>query len=485
MTHNRPRRRVLGRLLVSYACLLTGVVGVSLLLPAGVDENDPTPVRDPAAPLLVALGDSFMSGEGANRYLPDTNVSANRCHRATTAHPYLVAAQLGMRLVAATCSGATTADLVRTAQYQHSPRTTHGGLPQLNVLDDPRISPDSEREPGSPSIVLVGIGGNDAEFGNIVRSCLDTDCRPQLRSRIARLDTEVQPNLAGLYARIRAKVSRQARVLVMTYPQPVVDSACVPGLSRAEIRELTERFLPRLNEVIRFQASRPEVGFEVVEVENTFVGVRLCESRNAAMNGLKVTPGSGSASTSGSMHPNEIGHLLLARAVLTHLSQPPNLIALGPWESPRQAPPFTENTLPPGTSVDMPPSSPCSTRGAFMEFDNVRPLVPEERSVRFDADPGSKFCISIGSEDWLASAVGANGIQHVDVRRLTEAAVSTIQVIRLVDGQWRVQVLTPPIDALPRPPLWFTRISVWFLVLLAAPLVVGGVVWTIRRVRRS
>lgn len=97
--------RVVGVVLIGYLVLLRFGVAYVFALPAGRDDNDPSPVRDSAAPLMVALGDSFMSGEGAERYLPDTDVPADRCHRATSAHPYLVAKQLGMRLVSAACSG--------------------------------------------------------------------------------------------------------------------------------------------------------------------------------------------------------------------------------------------------------------------------------------------------------------------------------------------------------------------------------------------
>lgn len=183
--------RVVGVVLIGYLVLLRFGVAYVFALPAGRDDNDPSPVRDSAAPLMVALGDSFMSGEGAERYLPDTDVPANRCHRATSAHPYLVAKQLGMWLVSAACSGATTEDFT-SPQHETSPRSTYGGVAQLDALDAPRITPDADVEPGLPAVVLVGIGGNDAEFGDIVRSCLDTDCRPGLRSHTARLETDVQ-----------------------------------------------------------------------------------------------------------------------------------------------------------------------------------------------------------------------------------------------------------------------------------------------------
>jgi hypothetical protein len=112
-----------GFVLVGYLVLVLVGIAYRFALPARRNDEDPTPVRNSAAPLLVALGDSFMSGEGAERYLPNTNIPDNRCHRATSSHPYLVAKQLGMRLVSAACSGATTQDFY-LPQHKDSPIST-------------------------------------------------------------------------------------------------------------------------------------------------------------------------------------------------------------------------------------------------------------------------------------------------------------------------------------------------------------------------
>lgn len=283
----------------------------------------------------------------------------------------------------------------------------------------------------------------------------------------------------------------------MTYPQPVVDGDCVPGLSRAEIRELTEHFLPRLNEMIRFQATRPGIGFEVVGAENAFAGARLCESEDPAMNKIRVQQGSGVSAANGSMHPNEKGHQLLARAVLAQLAQPPppsgsaalppttqppvNVPPLpgappGPPSGPTGAPPDPDS-LPPGSTIPVPASAPCSGAGAAMELDNVRPLKDGETTVTFSADPGSLSCISVGSEDWFTPNAASDGRLVVDVNRLSQARVSTIQVIRSVDGEWRGQVLAPPPEALPGPTNLLSRASTWLLVALTGPLLVGTPLW--------
>lgn len=503
----RSRRcRVLQAVVATYAVAAVLALGYLFVVPARSEDKGPSPVTVASAPMLIALGDSFMSGEGADAYLPDTDIPDNRCHRATTAHPYLVAEALGMRLVAATCSGATTEDF-DTAQHPSSPRSTYGGVPQYEALQEPRITPDGPVEPGNASVIIVGIGGNDADFGAIVRSCLDTDCRPQMRQRTALLDTEVQGRLAEAYLRIRELAPPGARVLVMTYPQPVIDTECVPGLTSAETREITGNFLPRLNDIIRFQASRADIGFEVVEAEKAIIGSRLCESPDPAMNGIVLQPGSGASAASGSIHPNEKGHRLLTTVVLAHLAQPapghvppgpalpddvpsvppaggppgvpdgqpPGMPPGGPPGGPTTAPP-NPDSLPPGAMVPVPASAPCSP-GSVMELDNVRPLRSDEKSLTLRADPGTTACVCVGSQDWVTTTASGDGTLVVDVSRLNQARVSTIQVIREQDGILRSQVLTPPPDVLPGPTSWASRNVVWLGLAVAAPLVIALAVW--------
>lgn len=115
-----------------------------------------------------------------------------------------------------------------------------------------------------------------------------------------------------------------------------------------------------------------------------------------------------------------------------------------------------------------------------MELDNVRAPTIMEKTLSYNADPGSLACVSVGSEDWIAYPVGQNGTFEVDVSRLTNAAVSTVQVVRDVDGSWRGQVLIPPPDALPVEPRWWSRISIWLGVGLATPLLLASLAWLTR-----
>ncbi len=119
---------------------------------AMLTAGDPAPVEaGPAATRYVALGDSFSSGEGLDRYETGTDGDGNRCHRSPAAYPRLVAAaqpdkwQLAPEDFVA-CSGAAIKDVV------------YGG--QLD-----RLAPDVAN-------VSISIGGNDLEFNTVLRRCL-------------------------------------------------------------------------------------------------------------------------------------------------------------------------------------------------------------------------------------------------------------------------------------------------------------------------
>ena len=199
----------------------------------GVDPAGPSPTDDVSRPLMVAIGDSFIAGEGAPPYLAGTSNKGNGCHRSNESYPYAVARELNYRLVNATCSGARTFHLTDVpdheaeAQHPSSPDDVWGGAPQLEALTHPRINPDEDVQPGEVSLVLLSIGGNDAGFGEIVTNCLRTDCARHERDTLRDVEA-VEPRLAQTYAAVR-RAAPNARVVVVLYPSPIVVSNCVLG----------------------------------------------------------------------------------------------------------------------------------------------------------------------------------------------------------------------------------------------------------------
>ncbi|HEU5142651.1 MAG TPA: GDSL-type esterase/lipase family protein, partial [Solirubrobacterales bacterium] len=106
------------------------------------------------ATTLVALGDSYSSGEGAKPYYGESDRRGNRCHRSPLAWPRLLGATTTHLLA---CSGAETEQL-----YSGAPQRDERG--QLAALGEVagRTAID---------VVTITIGGNDIGFARHVRDC--------------------------------------------------------------------------------------------------------------------------------------------------------------------------------------------------------------------------------------------------------------------------------------------------------------------------
>lgn len=281
---------------------------------------------------MVAMGDSYISGEGAGRFFDGTNDKLeNECRRAPSAHPVLLAdgsrETTPDRVLFLACSGAVAADL-----YDDRPGRTEptSQLDQLaTALADQHLSADDL------DLVLLSIGGNDAGFGEIAGACLGPGDCSEIGSRwLARLD-RVDESLDRAYAEVtEALAGTDARVLVIPYPMPLADHGCWwSPLTHREANFLAG-FVRELNTVIATVASRHD--FEVVEtVEPAFEDERrrVCDRdwpSGLAMNFIGLHPTSGHLSDvidprnwlHNSLHPNEVGHRTMADTIQAWLDRP-------------------------------------------------------------------------------------------------------------------------------------------------------------------
>ena len=296
---------------------------------------------------LLAIGDSFISGEGAAEFLPGTNVvggdDQNECRRAPTAYPYLLGAEYGYGVVSVACSGARVRDLTRCGQMADrgerecrddldawsSERGTLGDdiagrLPQLaNFTDD-----EFERF----DAVIVSIGGNDVGFSDIVQACLLPDecsvLEPRLLAEVDELgDTAQQDDLVDLYGLLRGLVGDDTPIVVVPYPRLLDgDDPCGVGLS-ADEHVFVADFIDHLAAEIRSAAA--SAGVHVFEgVLDAFDGIQLCDDP-AGANHLRLDPPRGDWTlrylpnklVHNSMHPNERGHAAIAAELGPFLEQ--------------------------------------------------------------------------------------------------------------------------------------------------------------------
>ena len=287
-------------------------------------------------PVMAALGDSFMSGEGARQFYIGTNRKGeNECRRAPTAYaPLVVSRQDGTefhRLAFVACSGATAVHIYERPQYRGEPVDGPRGLDQIDHLDwlikDRNIDVE---------LVLVSIGGNDALFGEIGRSCVGPGDCSELGARWLEHLAEVAPAIHLAYQRIRDYVGMDVPVVVVPYHVPISPTRCTRSSLTANEHRFLYGFTGELNKVLRRAAA--DAGFYYLGAMATALEdqqLRICDRRSggAGVNfiGLNAVSGLPEQSLSpfnwfhNSLHPNERGHAAMADALEAWLNEHPNL----------------------------------------------------------------------------------------------------------------------------------------------------------------
>jgi hypothetical protein len=266
----------------SNADIIVVVAAVAVVLtlePTGVVEPEQATVED-NEDVVVALGDSFMSGEGAPSYFVGTNTKdRNECRRAPTAYPVeLVSgdtAPAGDVLFVA-CSGAKAAHLHARAQHEDEPiGNSAGGLPQL----DHAAAAVSDHDNVEVELVLVSIGGNDTLFGSVVKACaLPGDCSELRESLLAQID-DVRTAVGDAYERIDAAYPG-VPVAVVPYPVPLAESnvGCDYSPFSENEHAFIHEYARELNAMLRAAAAEPGIDFHyVAPMQGALQDHRLCD----------------------------------------------------------------------------------------------------------------------------------------------------------------------------------------------------------------
>lgn len=195
----------------------------------------------------VALGDSYSSGVGAGDYLD----SSGDCLRSENAYSAVWAAQnapASYRSVA--CSGARTGDVLAN---------------QISALSS------------STTLVSVTVGGNDAGFSDIIKTCVlegEGACISAVQAAEDRGRTELPGKLDTTYGAIRS-AAPSAQVVVLGYPEfyELGHTFCV-GLSEKSRTKINEG-INVINSVIE-TAAAARAGFVFGDVRGNFDGHQLC-----------------------------------------------------------------------------------------------------------------------------------------------------------------------------------------------------------------
>ncbi|MEM9563421.1 MAG: GDSL-type esterase/lipase family protein [Actinomycetota bacterium] len=347
---------------------LAVLVGLVLVWVAADAESGPDPSIDAEQAIAddqslqgtwyVAIGDSYISGEGADTFYTGTNAPGdNSCHRAPTAWPERVAQRQGVQVKSFACSGATIDDVRSDGQYPDADPTQPGSQPQLAAFEAWLAANPGVDVPR----IFLSVGGNDAGFSSLIAACLmpSTDCGEIGPTFVARTET-LEARLASLYLDIVERfsdarpISPLPTLVVTPYPDLIGEprpGICSAGpidlnlLAEAEAEEVN-RYRAALNGQIDAAAAAANASLVITDLavtdvdggesageadplivvnDTAEVGGDLCGS-NPAVHWVRLQPPDGDPIRAmlptnwiqGSLHPNERGHRLLADATLAH-----------------------------------------------------------------------------------------------------------------------------------------------------------------------
>jgi len=290
---------------------------------------------------LLALGDSYISGEGAFSYISGTDTSNNKCHQSSLSYPYLLGAQYATEYHSVACSGAVMGNVYSTdADFpnqliNHKAQTSYNQNEIdaiLNVHTPGTIEQYRFMDKDKPNVILLSIGGNDISFADIVERCVISfswdPCYHKQSERKSLLLTIYSKftALKATYSKILSEAPG-ARLYVMGYPQVINQTGnCGANVHFDDSeRQFASLLIDRLNSTVKSAAE--SAGAVYVDVNNALVGHRLCDAHDDGVNGLtngddKFTIGGwlGTNSLSfglgnESYHPTALGHQLISNAV--------------------------------------------------------------------------------------------------------------------------------------------------------------------------
>jgi lysophospholipase L1-like esterase len=316
-----------------------------------VGPVQPDPEPEETERTIVALGDSYMSGEGANVYYRDTNHNhgaddRNECRRAPTAYAPVAQGLLAERdedyeLLFLACSGAKADHVTHDAQYSGEPTSpwSNRGGPRSDDDDGQAQLPQAVAAINGlgldPAVVLISIGGNDAGFGEVGQTCaLAGDCTVLGEAWLNELHS-FGDDLQRTYESIRDTPELAgARFIVVPYPVPLNESGCHQSLLRPDEHRFLVGFTRAIDQVLEERARA--VGFEFLDgAVDVFTRHRrrICDVKpaDAAVNQLAASPVAGvflqqvSPRTwfHNTFHPNDRGHRLLATLVADRIEDGP------------------------------------------------------------------------------------------------------------------------------------------------------------------
>lgn len=284
-----------------------------VLTPTSVTRVSITPLAAttlPATPLYVALGDSFVSGEGETDdafYLPGTNTAGNTCHVSRRSYPYLLHPATSINALNKACSGSRIEEV---------------------ITQNARIMTGSQVQPLES--ISVGVGGNDIDVMGKLKTCISPGtcewARPERRFQTVQEIQRLLPRVVNLLSMMRQQYPG-TKLYFVGYPKVINDAEgahCrfpISALINQEERRYMNETVHYLNEVLA--AAAKQAGVLFIDVEDAFEGERLCDQNETAMNGIRAGDDFAPIASLGtvkvigaeSFHPTPRGHERVAARI--------------------------------------------------------------------------------------------------------------------------------------------------------------------------
>jgi hypothetical protein len=250
----------------------------------------------------VAMGSSFAAGPS----IPDS-VPGQSCGRSTRNYAHLVAAELGVDLTEASCSGATSDNIAVAPQ-----------LP--NPLQINAVTPDTR-------LVTITVGGNDVNYavslsvcgldGAMGKSCSASGLgAPDVNmSSVNSLVDQIEGKLSTMLKAVQ-KAAPNARVFLVAYPMVLPDTAvpCPPDVPM-QAGDMT--FLNQVGSKLQaaFSAAAKEAGVHFVDVYGPSHGHDACAPEAQRWVVGQATPGATA------YHPTALGMRAQADLIIAEINK--------------------------------------------------------------------------------------------------------------------------------------------------------------------
>ncbi|MFE1877310.1 GDSL-type esterase/lipase family protein [Streptomyces sp. NPDC059496] len=299
--------------------------------------------------MVVAMGDSFSSGEGAGKFGPETDrdygkPTWNACHRSANAwsrKAVLPGRSASVGSLADTndptldyqfvaCSGAFTDNVLGAGSSGWRDDQTapwgwgyDGEFKEVPQLGSGVLSEDT-------TLVTLSIGGNDARFAGLATACAATDCsnngytykqdpKPIAEYEPQYINNNVKPKVTRVLTEIRSQAPN-AKIVLVGYPRLFSPTACIVEYNDREVA-LFNSWADVLDEKMKEAAAATgDANTVFTNPQYKFAGHAVCDGPHY-INPITFSrngPGDFSETvmpSRGSLHPNELGTTAYAEAL--------------------------------------------------------------------------------------------------------------------------------------------------------------------------